>query len=55
MKKITQKEIAEKLGLNVRTISRVLSHFDLVKSETRQKVVQELNTHGYFFKNHARS
>ena len=55
MKKITQKEIAEKLGLNVRTISRVLSHSELVKPETRQKVVQELNNHGYFFKNHARS
>ena len=54
MKKITQKEIAEKLGLNVRTISRVLSHSELVKPETRQKVVQELNNHGYFFKTHTR-
>ena len=54
MKKITQKEIAEKLGLNVRTVSRVLSHSELVKPETRQRVVQELNNHGYFFNTHTR-
>jgi DNA-binding LacI/PurR family transcriptional regulator len=55
MKKTTQKEIAEKLGLHVRTISRVLNHADSVKLETRQRVIEELNNHGYFFQNHTHS
>lgn len=54
MKKITQKEIAAKLGLHVRTISRVLNHDDTVKPETRQRVVAELNRNGYFFQTHCR-
>lgn len=52
MKKTTQKEIAAKLGLHVRTISRVLSHSASVKPETRKRVIEELNNNGYFFKNH---
>lgn len=54
MKKITQKEIAAKLGLHVRTVSRVLNHEDTVKPETRLKVVAELNRNGYFFQTHCR-
>ena len=54
MKKTTQKEIAEKLGLHVRTVSRVLNHADSVKPETRQRVIGELNKHGYFFNTHTR-
>ena len=54
MKKITQKEIAAKLGLHVRTISRVLNHEDSVKEETRRRVVAELNRNGYFFQTHTR-
>ena len=54
MKKITQKEIAAKLGLHVRTVSRVLNHEDTVKPETRQRVVAELNRNGYFFQTHCR-
>ncbi len=49
MKKTTQKEIADKLGLHVKTVSRVLNQADAVKPETRQRVVQELNRYGYFF------
>ena len=54
MKRITQKEIAAKLGLHVRTVSRVLNSAESVKPATRQLVVQELNRNGYFFKNHTR-
>lgn len=54
MKKTTQKEIADKLGLHVRTVSRVLNNADSVKSETRQRVIEELNKYGYFFKTHTK-
>lgn len=54
MKKTTQKEIADKLGLHVRTVSRVLNQADSVKPETRQRVIEELNKYGYFFKKHTK-
>ena len=54
MKKTTQKAIADKLGLHVRTVSRVLNHADSVKPETRQRVIEELNKYGYFFNTHTK-
>ena len=54
MKKTTQKAIADKLGLHVRTVSRVLNQADSVKPETRLRVIEELNKYGYFFKTHTK-
>ena len=42
MKKITQKEIAAKLGLYVRTVAGVLNHEDTVKPENRMEVCYAL-------------
>ena len=53
MKKTTQKEIAEKNGVNVRTVSRVLNDPEAVKPATRQRVISELNDHGCFFQSHS--
>lgn len=48
MKRITQKEIADLLGIHVRTITRVLGNDPAVSQDMRLRVTRELNRHGYF-------
>ncbi len=49
MKRTTYKSIAEELGVNVKTVYRVMNHDASVKDATRRKVIEALNRHGYFF------
>lgn len=50
MRRITQKDIANLLGIHVRTITRVLRNDPAVSSAMRLRVIRELNRHGYFIR-----
>lgn len=49
MKRVSYKFIAEELGINVKTIYRVMNHETTVKEITRLRVIEALNRYGYFF------
>ena len=47
MKRISQRDIAKLLGVNVSTVSRALRGDDGVSAELRQKIVQLAKEQGY--------
>ncbi len=54
MKRATQIEIAKRLNLNRRTISRVLNNASNVKESTRRSVITTLNKNGYYLQIHTK-
>ena len=54
-KPITIKEVAERAGVAISTVSRVLNDLDRVSDETRQKVQQAAQDLGYVKNNLAAS
>ena len=47
MKRISQRDIAKKLGVNVSTVSRALRGLDGVSPDVRQKIEQFAKENGY--------
>lgn len=47
MSRITQKDIAKKVGVSISTVSRALSRPEMVKETTRDKILRVINEMGY--------
>lgn len=55
MKKVTQKDIAAKLGISVMTVSRVVNNHKNVSPKTREKVLNLIKKENYFLNSIAKA